>query len=926
KISLRLALLVQSDYPEVKNSYGEWICTHCRHRWQGAIPNAGDDDDVFVPRSTEATEEQQSGKDKRETLIKFLRMCGSKKEPWVTKDYSRFGRQVKKNFLSNSRSIIKTVTSYIAPNDTDEVIHDIFHTKKDTTNCKLDKQFISVMEAISDAYNNAEKWTTRREILSVVAPKINYKLVQPFIPGITKYRSSAVRRHALEFGTGKHIESTPVLRQRFEDYQVEHFIDFILSPHICTDMPFGEQCLKVSDGTELLVPNTIRNLIPSRIIDQYYSYILENSPGFSPLGLNDLTMDINNKRSILDNIKRARMYLKSDYRVHVSKSSTVADHCANFALSCPKDKDYQQKCDHNHDDICDECQNLSTTLERIENEIKSNIENEEFLDRTLAKLNISREAITAFKSHLLRSVNQDLSRQELLENLDDDSIYIFMDFAMKWLSELFMESQESFFGKRGLNDDSDNSSESEEEHNFSTKIYSNKVFVHVMEHCTQDSEVVTAILHDVLKRIKAESPSTQHVFLRSAGCYHSAATILSLQQVSKETGIKIERMDFSDPQAGKSICDRYAAIIKANSYNGVKGVQAFECKLISNKDKPTFSIPKISTTYNFGFETNGIRLHRAWKVGAGKFILWKDLKCANVISHLQCVDSGSRPHVLSTMTNTGIKSKESTASYTTTTTAEIRHDISSTSSKLYECPEEGCVASFIKNGYLINHITSGKHRRKVERISMKDQGIHLYHSKLETIGDRRMISLMLESTSATKYQTNIVIGFAKRAYRHSFKSCTNPLFNQQIFRRFKKQNAVEAEEVATEMQQKKGLNGKFYFTSKEFLKAGQIRSFFYRMKQLQDKQQSAGKPMSDILLSPPPIIEIDEEDDEEFDDEQVFVEVGQRADLREAMGLPSSRASRQPPAREHTIPPDKRLAKSTPDVSAKQHSSKKTKQ
>ncbi|CAF1475071.1 unnamed protein product [Didymodactylos carnosus] len=54
--------------------------------------------------------------------------------------------------------------------------------------------------------------------------------------------------------------------------------------------------------------------------------------------------------------------------------------------------------------------------------------------------------------------------------------------------------------------------------------------------------------------------------------------------------------------------------------------------------------------------------------------------------------------------------------------------------------------------------------------------------------------------------------------------------------------------------------------------------------------------------------------------------VGQRADLRDAVGLPSSRASRQPPAREHTIPPDKRLAELTPDVSAKQHSSKKTKQ
>ncbi|CAF1568760.1 unnamed protein product, partial [Didymodactylos carnosus] len=237
---------------------------------------------------------------------------------------------------------------------------------------------ISIMEGVAEAYNNAENWTIRREILSVVATKINYQLLQSFIPGITIYRFSAARRHAFEFGVGMHIEPTPIVLQRYEDYQVEHFIDFILSPHICTDMPFGEQSLKLSNGTELFVPNTIRNLIPCRIVDQYYSYILENSPGFPPLGrtslltllnvrkastrhglqgvnyfaanggqafddliqlVEELGLDIGSKRSIIDNLKRARMYLKSDYKVHVGKSSTVADHCANYTLSFSKDND-----------------------------------------------------------------------------------------------------------------------------------------------------------------------------------------------------------------------------------------------------------------------------------------------------------------------------------------------------------------------------------------------------------------------------------------------------------------------------------------------------------------------------------------------------------------------------------------------------------
>ncbi|CAF4609645.1 unnamed protein product, partial [Didymodactylos carnosus] len=118
------------------------------------------------------------------------------------------------------------------------------------------------------------------------------------------------------------------------------------------------------------------NLIPSRTVDQYYAYTLENNPGFPPRGrtsllslleackvstrhslqsinyfaanaglafdglfllVDEFGLDVVNKRSIFDNLKRARMYLKSDYKVHVNKSSTIPDHCANYALSVAKD-------------------------------------------------------------------------------------------------------------------------------------------------------------------------------------------------------------------------------------------------------------------------------------------------------------------------------------------------------------------------------------------------------------------------------------------------------------------------------------------------------------------------------------------------------------------------------------------------------------
>ncbi|CAF4116917.1 unnamed protein product [Didymodactylos carnosus] len=427
KISLRLAVLIHKDYPEVRNSYGEWICPSCRQRWHGAVSrieeessseNDDDDKDEYVPPPAEQSEEQEDVRnEKRESLKKFLRLSGFKKTLWSTPNYRNLSRHARKNYLSHCRAVIKSVFSFLAPNDTDTVICDLFHSANDPANCVLDDKFISIMEGVAEAYNKGENWTIRREILSVVATKINYQLLQSFIPGITIYRFSAARRHAFEF---------------------EHFIDFILSPHICTDMPFGEQSLKLSNGTELFVPNTIRNLIPCRIVDQYYSYILENSPGFPPLGrtslltlLNvckastrhglqdvnyfavnggqafddliqlvaELGLDIGSKRSIIDNLKRARMYLKSDYKVHVGKSSTVADHCANYALSFSKDKDYEQQCDHSHHDTCDECQNLATTFDRIGDKINHTVDDEDLLDRALARWKMACEAIDSWKCH-----------------------------------------------------------------------------------------------------------------------------------------------------------------------------------------------------------------------------------------------------------------------------------------------------------------------------------------------------------------------------------------------------------------------------------------------------------------------------------------------------------------------------------------------
>ena len=149
-------------------------------------------------------------------------------------------------------------------------------------------------------------------------------------------------------------------------------------------------------------------------------------------------------------MKRGRQYLKLDYKVHISKSSTIGDHCATFALSDRLDKDFQQIYNHEHNDTCDGCLNLQNTSEEIRHAINNSVDDKETSTRRLAEFMSYQEAVNAWKCHLLRSINQDLCRQEILATLANDSVFIHMDWAMKWLPEKYREGQSECFGKRGL--------------------------------------------------------------------------------------------------------------------------------------------------------------------------------------------------------------------------------------------------------------------------------------------------------------------------------------------------------------------------------------------------------------------------------------------------------------------------------------------
>lgn len=325
-------------------------------------------------------------------------------------------------------------------------------------------------------------------------------------------------------------------------------------------------------------------------------------------------------------------------QVHLDKEVKVASHCVTFSLSDPCDSDFKTSCSHHHNETCDQCSALHHTLTEIELKTKDcDYPSDDERDEATYTVQSAMLAIQSWKCHILRDWNQDQARFDILDIIDDKTVLVVNDWAMKFLPQKYRESQSDWFGKRGIS------------WHISVVYRRNKGvlewqgFVHIIQSCSQDSPAVVAILQDVLRTLKKDNPSIKNAYLRqdNAGCYHSATTILSCPDISKSTGVHIRRLDFSDPQGGKGAADRLAATCKSHirvhinegndvvnakqleeallSHGGVNGVRVVSLQSIENSHETEQKIPNITKLNNFEFvAVEKVKVWRAYNIGSGK--------------------------------------------------------------------------------------------------------------------------------------------------------------------------------------------------------------------------------------------------------------------------------------------------------------------
>ena len=180
-------------------------------------------------------------------------------------------------------------------------------------------------------------------------------------------------------------------------------------------------------------------------------------------------------------------------------------------------------------------------------------------DNLLFNARTASDGVRSWKAHQLRMVHQDTARTNIIDSLQEDSVLITQDFAMKFLPTQYRETQADFFGKRGIS--------------WHLTVCQSKqrgelvrqTFVHIIESGLQDSRTVVTVMEQALKTLKPEhSELTRAVYRQdNAGCYDCANTILASKILRERTNMDLYRIDCSDPQ-GKGRCDRKAAQIKTH--------------------------------------------------------------------------------------------------------------------------------------------------------------------------------------------------------------------------------------------------------------------------------------------------------------------------------------------------------------------------
>ena len=101
-------------------------------------------------------------------------------------------------------------------------------------------------------------------------------------------------------------------------------------------------------------------------------------------------------------------------------------------------------------------------------------------------------------------LSKEIAKQSFIQNMAEDSVFIVMDWAMKFLQKRFREKECDWYAKRGMNWHVSCAIASDGKGNFFVSFYN-----HLFNSCSQDWFSVLSILESLLITVRSSNPKVK---------------------------------------------------------------------------------------------------------------------------------------------------------------------------------------------------------------------------------------------------------------------------------------------------------------------------------------------------------------------------------------------------------------------------------
>ena len=487
--------------------------------------------------------------------------------------------------------------------------------------------------------------------------------------GCSRYKVDQARKmKSREKGVNR-PENTKFRRTRLNAEKAEHFIQFLFSSGLMQDVAYGATTIKFDSGDSQSVPHAILQSKFSHTI-RFYLDVCENI-GFAALsesslwrilraikpsqrkslaGLDDITadgmngfesirnimIDLKCGKQLLDNLEKAKRYLKMSYQAHCSTTSNIVTHNTSFALSKPK----EETCAGVSDEVCADCLNVFQVLQEVK-DIVAKTSNQDLI----YDVDVATKSIIAYMKHQIRDEQQKQAKIYCFEQISNTTAFWLRDYSQKVLPRSYREGTRSYFGKKGMSMHMDI---------FYTKQMEElvkQVYVTLVYRCDQSKVDTMNIASFVLQQFQSDFPLVNAINGKSdnASSYHGNQILENLYFLCKTRGFRLLRYDYNEPCRGKDQCDRESSGAKnlINSFvesgnnllcahdiylalhygRGMSNAKAGVIEIDSGKSTLSGQeISGINSYHSAEFFENEMKLYRYYGIGSGRSVKYAAAK------------------------------------------------------------------------------------------------------------------------------------------------------------------------------------------------------------------------------------------------------------------------------------------------------------